>query len=267
MSTYAIGDIQGCYLTLQKLLTQIRFNPAQDRLWLTGDLVNRGPRSLEVLRWAQSLGERLIAVLGNHDLHLLARAEGWAPPKKKDTLEEVLNAPDSKDLIHWLRHRPLLHREAGFLMIHGALDPSWSATEAETLAREAEAFLRGPRAGELLSQLTAPVPPSWDPALRNFSRIQLVVKILTRLRICKADGTLNFDFSDVPEAAPPGYLPWFEVSDRRHADHTVTFGHWAALGLRLQPGVIALDTGCVWGRYLTAYCLESAEVFQEPFGG
>lgn len=264
MSTYAIGDIQGCFLTLQKLLERLAFDPGRDRLWLVGDLVNRGPRSLEVLRWAHDLGDRVVAVLGNHDLHLLARAAGVARPRRRDSLEEVLKAPDREALLDWLRQRPLLHREGELSLVHGGLDPSWSLEEAEGLAREAEGALRGPRCREALALIYSGRPERWESSATGAERLQSILHILTRIRVCHPDGRIDFAFKGEPEAAPQGFLPWYEIPGRKSRGATLVFGHWAALGLRLMPDALALDTGCAWGRELTALRLEDRQVFQEP---
>jgi bis(5'-nucleosyl)-tetraphosphatase (symmetrical) len=244
MPTYAIGDIQGCYRTLQRLLRRIRFDPPGDRLWLVGDLVNRGPASLEVLRWARGLGAAATIVLGNHDLHLISRASGARRLKPRDTFTDVLRARDRAELVDWLGQRPLLHREKDRLLVHAGLLPGWTVTEAEALAREAEAALRQ---GSLGSR-----------------QLRLAVQAFTTLRTCSAAGRPCHGFSGPPDDAPRGCLPWFEVPGRKSADVTVVCGHWSALGLRLQPGLVALDTGCVWGGPLTAVRLEDQAVFQEP---
>jgi len=261
VATYAIGDVQGCFEPLQRLLQRIAFDPDRDRLWLAGDLVNRGPGSLEVLRWARGLGPRLTAVLGNHDLHLLSAALGARPPKPRDTLEPVLSAPDRDELLAWVRGLPLLHREGDRVMVHAGLLPAWSVAEAEELAREAEAAIRGPGLADLLAGL-GDAPSAWSPDLPPAARVRLTIVALTRLRTCTADGVIEPEFSGPPDGAPPGRLPWFEVPGRRSADATVVFGHWAALGLHRAPGVVGLDSGCVWGGALTAVRLEDEAVFQ-----
>jgi bis(5'-nucleosyl)-tetraphosphatase (symmetrical) len=264
VATYAIGDVQGCYRTLQRLLERIHFDANADRLWMVGDLVNRGPRSLEVLRWARSLGERLTVVLGNHDLHLIGRAHGTRPPKRHDTLDEVLAAPDRDELIHWLRRRPLLHREGPFVLVHAGLLPPWTLEEAATLAREVEASLGGPRPKRLLKALAAGEPPAWHEGLDTTDRLRVGVQSFTRLRTCRTDGRVCERFTGPPDDAPEGCLPWFELRDDGATDTTVICGHWATLGLRMRPGLLAIDSGCVWGGTLTAVRLEDEEVFQEP---
>jgi len=263
MSTYAIGDIQGCHRTLRRLLKRIRFDADADRLWLTGDLVNRGPRSLEVLRWAREQGDRVVTVLGNHDLHLIARAFGTRAPKSRDTMDDVLEAPDREELILWLRQRPLLHREGAFVLVHAGLLPSWTLERTEQLAREVETALGGPGAERLLQALLAGRPPAWREDLGPEDRWRVAVQVLTRLRTCREDDRVCEGFSGPPQRAPEGCHPWFELRDDHAAGVTVVCGHWATLGLRIQPGVMALDTGCVWGGFLTAVRLEDGEIFQE----
>jgi len=264
MSTYAIGDIQGCYLTLTRLLEQIAFDPAQDRIWLVGDLVNRGPRSLEVLRWARALGDRLISVLGNHDLYLLARFHGVTGVKKRDTLDEILAAPDRDSLLEWLRHRPLFYREGNLALVHGGLDPAWDIEMAEELAREAEHALSGEKTEETLAALYSGKPDRWNDAFRGNERLRAILHIFTRIRTCRSDGRLNFEFKGPPEASPSGYFPWYAIAGRKGTAAKIHFGHWAALGLRILPEVCGLDSGCVWGRSLSALRLEDGTLFQEP---
>ena len=264
MPTYAIGDIQGCYRTLRRLLKRIRFDDGGDRLWLVGDLVNRGPRSLKVLRWVREQGDRVTTVLGNHDLHLLGRAYETRAPKSRDTLDPVLEAPDRTELIDWLRRRPLLHREGEFVLLHAGLLPSWSLERAAELAREVETILAGPSPGRLLRALVEARPPGWREGLGPEDRWRVTVQALTRLRTCRDDDRVCEGFSGAPEEAPEGCQPWFVRRDDHAAGLTVVCGHWATLGLKLQPGLMALDSGCVWGRELTAVRLEDREVFQEP---
>jgi bis(5'-nucleosyl)-tetraphosphatase (symmetrical) len=264
MSTYAIGDIQGCHLTLERLLERIRFDPNRDRLWLAGDLVNRGPGSLEVLRWVREQGDRVVSVLGNHDLHLLGRVFETRAPKSKDTLDEVLKAPDREELVEWLRRRPFLHREGDHVLVHAGLLPAWTLERAEQLAREVETVLGGPEPERLLEALVAERPRAWREDLDVEDRWRVAVQSFTRLRTCRDDGRVCDGFNGPPERAPEGCHPWFELRNDHSAGVTVLCGHWATLGLRIQPGVAALDTGCVWGGTLTAVRLEDQEVFQEP---
>jgi bis(5'-nucleosyl)-tetraphosphatase (symmetrical) len=267
MATYAIGDIHGCFETLRRLLRRFRFHPSRDRLWLVGDLVNRGPDSLGVLRWAAELGECAVVVLGNHDLHLLARAAGVAERKRRDTLEEVLAARDRDDLLAWLRWRPLLHREGDRVLVHAGLFPTWQAGEAERLAREVEAELRGGGAAGLLAGYSRKSPERWEGELPAADRARVALAGFARLRTLDAAGRMCADFSGPPAEAPPGCRPWFAVPGRRSAGEHVIFGHWAALGLRLTDGYSALDTGCVWGQELTALRLDDGRVFQERARG
>jgi len=267
VATYAIGDIQGCFTTLQRLLERIRFDPAADRLWLAGDLVNRGPRSLEVLRWARGLGSNVVSVLGNHDLHLVGRALGVRSERKRDTLDAVLSAPDRDELVDWVRRRPFVHRENGRLLVHAGLQPSWTAEEAEAIARDLEDRLRGPKGARLLEDMTMRDVPGWPRISGRKQRHALALQTFTLLRTCSADGRLCHDFSGPPDEAPRGCTPWFSVPGRRSADTVVVCGHWAALGLVREKNLLALDTGCVWGGPLSAVRLDDGTVFQEPSAG
>ncbi len=264
MATYAIGDVQGCFRTLHRLLERIRYDPGKDRLWFVGDIVNRGPQSLEVLRWVRAQGERATAVIGNHDLHLLGRAFGTREAKRSDTFEAVLAAPDREDLIEWLRRRPLLHRDGRFVLVHAGLLPAWTLDEALGLAREVETGLSGPEPGRFLQALAAGPTPDWAEDLDWTDRCRVAIRAFTRLRTIRSDGRGCEEFSGPPESAPEGCRPWFELWDHRAAEVTVVIGHWAALGLRIQPGLMALDTGCVYGKMLTAARLDDSEIFQEP---
>jgi bis(5'-nucleosyl)-tetraphosphatase (symmetrical) len=263
VATYAVGDVQGCFLTLQKLLARIPFDPAADTLWLVGDLVNRGPRSLETLRWAKGLGARHRVVLGNHDIHLLACAEGISAKKPRDTLDEVLHAPDRKDLLAWLRERPFLVREREGILVHAGVHPAWTGDDAERLAHEAERALRKDLEGFLVAGQEKP-PKHWDDGLRGDARLSYILAALTRMRIVHPDGRMDLKFKGPPSDAPPGTIPWFRA-ERRTAGELVVFGHWAALGLDLGPTWIATDTGCVWGHALTAVRLDDRKVFAEDF--
>lgn len=267
MATYAVGDVQGCGRTLDRLLALIRFDAARDRLWLVGDLVNRGPRSLDVLRRAKGLGDVATVVLGNHDVHLLVRAEGLAGAKEGDTLDEILAAPDREALLEWLATRPFLHREGDRVLVHAGLHKSWTLGEAEESARHAEALLGGPRRRAFLQTLRQKGAPPADaePAERDtLLSAAATVRILTRIRTCRSNGEPCDSYTGPPEKAPAGCVPWFRVPKRASAEATVVFGHWAALGLVNESRLLALDTGCVWGHALTAVRLEDRAVYQVP---
>jgi bis(5'-nucleosyl)-tetraphosphatase (symmetrical) len=264
MPTYAIGDIQGCFRTLERLLKRIGFEPGRDHLWSVGDLVNRGPESVEVLRWAREMGEHLTVVLGNHDLHLLGRAYGTRSAKRRDTLDGILESPDREELLEWLRRRRLLHREGDFVLVHAGLLPGWTLEVADGLAREVEEILGGTDPRRLLEALAIGRPSPWRAGLGQEDRWRIAVQSFTALRLCRDDGRVCEGYTGPPEGAPDGCHPWFELRDDHAAGLTVVCGHWSALGLRVQPGVLALDTGCVWGGTLTAARLEDGEVFEEP---
>lgn len=246
MATWAIGDIQGCMASLECLLEKIAWRPGHDSLWLVGDLVNRGPRSLDVLRWAKQHERDVIAVLGNHDLHLLACAAGVTTKKKRDTLDDILAAVDRDALCSWLSARPLLVAVPGFVMVHAGIPPSWSLAETQRRARSAELALAGPRRNEILSGLVACAESD-------------TISALTRLRACTPDGALSH-FDGPPNDVPPGTRPWWEY-DHPHMP-TIVHGHWSAAGLAVTERRIGLDTGCVWGRQLTAVRLEDRHVVQ-----
>jgi bis(5'-nucleosyl)-tetraphosphatase (symmetrical) len=264
MATYAIGDVHGCFDTLQALLKRIGFSAGRDRLWMVGDLVNRGPQSLAVLRWAAALGDDLVVVLGNHDLYLMARGAGVVDRKRRDTLDPVLEAPDRDELLAWLRTRPLLHREGDRVLVHAGLFPQWRLERAERLARETERRLRGKDGDRLLRLAMIKRDESWRYGLTAAARARITLAAMARMRALTASGTMCAAFSGPPAELPSGCLPWFEVPGRRSAGALVVFGHWAALGLRLAPGVAAIDTGCVWGQCLTALRLDDGQLFQEP---
>jgi bis(5'-nucleosyl)-tetraphosphatase (symmetrical) len=264
MATYAVGDIQGCFGTFRRLLDRIAFEPSRDRLLLVGDLVNRGPQSVEMLRWVMRNERSVRVVLGNHDLYLISRALGAARKKKRDTLDPVLEARDCDEMIEWLRTRPLVYRENGTLLVHAGLLPSWSADDAVRLAGELEAALQGDDAPDLLETLRDPPGRPWVEKMRGLERLRTLVQIFTQLRTCTHDGVPCLEFSGKPADAPPGCRPWFETPSAREKEVTVVFGHWAALGLYVGPRVIGLDTGGVWGNKLTAIRLKDRMVFQEP---
>ncbi|MBA4262441.1 MAG: bis(5'-nucleosyl)-tetraphosphatase (symmetrical) [Comamonadaceae bacterium] len=252
MATYLIGDVQGCDAPLGQLLDTLGFSPSRDTLFLLGDLVNRGPASLAVLRRLMALEGAAHCLLGNHDLHLLAVAHGVRKPHRSDTVQDILNAPEREALLRWLRHRPLALQTQGWLLVHAGVLPQWDAAQTLALARELERELRGPDWGVLMHNMYGNSPDRWHDGLQGYHRLRVVVNALTRLRFCSADGVMEFDTKDSADAAPEGFMPWFEVPGRRTAGTPVAFGHWSTLGAVQRPDVLALDTGCVWGGCLTA---------------
>jgi bis(5'-nucleosyl)-tetraphosphatase (symmetrical) len=262
MPTYAIGDIQGCFSELQELLVRTGFDASKDRLWLVGDLVNRGPRSLDVLRFVRALGDTAITVLGNHDLHLIALAHGHAKPRADDTLDEILAAPDREELLAWLRARPMLHAEGERVLVHAGLLPQWTVDKAASLAREVEHALRGAEYEHFLAAMYGSWPDRWHDSLLGYDRLRVIVNAMTRLRFCTPEGVMDFHAKGETDAAPTGYLPWFDVPARHSRNATVVCGHWSALGLRVRPDLLALDSGCVWGGKLSAVRLDDGALFQ-----
>jgi bis(5'-nucleosyl)-tetraphosphatase (symmetrical) len=262
MAIYAIGDVQGCFVELERLLKRLHFQAKKDRLWFVGDLVNRGPQSLEVLRFVKGLGDTAVTVLGNHDLHLLSCAQGLRA-KRNDTFDDILRAPDRKELLAWLSSRPFLHHEGDYVMVHAGLAPSWDVATARALAQELTEALHEDPPGLLEKLHAEEAPLRFKPSLRGADRLRAICAILTRMRACDAEGTMS-DFSGPPDEAPRGFRPWFEWPGAYAEEATVVCGHWSALGLRVEPHVVALDTGCVWGRALTAMRLDDGRTFQEP---
>ena len=261
MATYAIGDVQGCLISLQQLLDRLRFDPASDRVWFVGDLVNRGPDSLGVLRLLKNLGPSARIVLGNHDLFLLAVAEGSAELRPKDTIHDVLTAPDRDELLAWLRHQPLHHREGSYFMVHAGVLPQWTITDAVNFAKDVEAVLSSDNYRLFLQRLFHSPIPQWTPSLTGMDRLASITRVLTRIRACSTTGEMS-DFSGTPDKTPAGFFPWFHIPNRRSVDTTIITGHWAALGLRIEDDHLAIDSGCVWGRQLTVVRLEDRKVFQ-----
>ena len=259
MATYAIGDVQGCFDELRALLAQFGFDAERDCLWFVGDLVNRGPKSLEVLRFVRDLGERAVCVLGNHDLHLICVFEGCEKPRAGDTLERVLDAPDARELVDWLRARPLMHVERGHAMVHAGLLPQWTIEKARTLAREVEQALLAPNHREFLAHMYGGAPDRWNEALVGWDRLRVLVNAMTRMRFCTLDGRMNVRAKG--RDAPEGYLPWFETRAERNEPMMVC-GHWSTLGLKLSARLAALDSGCVWGGSLSALRLQDGALFQ-----
>ena len=265
MATYAIGDIQGCYDSLQALLARCAFDPATDRLWLVGDLVNRGPQSLTTLRFIRSLGDAAVTVLGNHDLYLLMVAEGGAKFRgKDDTLQEILDAPDCDELLDWLRHQPLCYTDGEYCMVHAGLLPQWTASRARELSCEVESALQGPNFREFILNLWGSEPAGWSDDLAGWPRLRVIVNAMTRMRFCTLDGIMEFKVKGKLANAPAGHLPWFDLPDRQSRDAVLVTGHWSALGLKVEPNFLALDSGCLWGGHLTAVRLEDRAVFQVP---
>ncbi len=269
MATYVVGDIQGCYRQLQELLEHIDFHPARDRLWSVGDLVNRGPDSLAVLRFFQQLGAHGGAVLGNHDMHLLAVAHGnHKHLKPQDTLDDVLRAPDRVDLLEWLRHQPLLHEEQGIILIHAGLPPQWDKAAAVARAREAEAIVRGPKSAVFMAkEVYGGHPDLWDENMQGWERIRYIISCFTRLRYCAPDGRLRLKKKYAPQEYQDEDVPWFAHPQRLSRDCPMVFGHWATLGFQRQHNIIALDTGCLWGGALTALRLDDSVVYHHPCPG
>ena len=257
MAIYAIGDVQGCYRELQLLLMSLQFDPARDRLWFAGDLVNRGPHSLEVLRFVRDLGAAALTVLGNHDLHLLAAAADPARVKARDTLHPILDAPDRDELLDWLRHRPLLHHDAelGYTLVHAGLPPQWDLPLAQACAREVEEALRGTHT-DYFAHMYGDEPRRWSNDLAGWERLRFITNCLTRLRYCGGDGHLALGHKGAPGSQPAGLVPWFEAPRRRSRNLNILFGHWSTLGAYTAPGIFALDSGCLWGGQLTALRLD-----------
>lgn len=264
MAIYAIGDLQGCYKSFLSLLDLTGFDAANDKLWLVGDIVNRGHDSLSLLRFLRAAGESVKLVLGNHDLHLLMVAEGVTRQRSGDTLQDILNAPDRNELLHWLRHQALLHVEGEYVLVHAGLLPGWSVKQAQQLAREVETELQQENFPAVFSQLYGDEPSSWNENLKGFERLRVIVNAMTRMRVCTLDGRMNFRYKGGEQNIPVNYLPWFKVPDRASQNAVIVCGHWSALGLKIQHNLIALDTGCLWGGSLTAVRLEDRKIFQVP---
>jgi len=256
MAVYAVGDIQGCFNEFEGLLDQINFNPRQDKLWLAGDLVNRGPDSLETLRFLHRLN--VVTVLGNHDLHLLASAHIPEYRKHKDTLEQVMQAPDGSELLDWLRHQPLLHHDTGtgYTLIHAGLPPQWDLDQARHCAAEVEQVLRGNDYVEFFKVMYGNHPAHWSDQLQGWDRLRFITNCLTRLRYCDTNGRLALEEKGPPGSQPRHLKPWFEWTQRKSRDMNILFGHWSTLGAYDEAGIHSLDTGCLWGGTLTAMRLD-----------
>lgn len=264
MPTYAIGDVQGCFIALQKLLKHIQFDPTRDQLWFTGDLVNRGSHSLEVLRFVKGLGNNQKTVLGNHDLHLLACAYQQHPGWKEDTFTDILTAPDREELIDWLRHQALFHydKNLDYALVHAGLAPSWDTQKALALSQEIETVLQGSEIADFLGKMYGDQPDTWSDSLSGWDRLRAITNYFTRVRFCYPDGRLELSDKGPANSPQSHLLPWFRLPDRINEDQRIIFGHWAALGgITHTPKVYSLDTGCVWGFKLTAMRLEDEKRF------
>ena len=267
MATYAIGDIQGCYSQLRKLLDYISFDPPKDRLWLVGDLVNRGPESLETLRYVRGLGDAVRVALGNHDLHLVMQAEAYGKPSKEDTLDKVLTAPDRDELLAWLRSRPLFHQEGDWAMVHAGLLPQWNGSQAKALSDEVSSALTAKSYKKFLANMWGSEPTLWSDDLEGWDRLRVIVNAMTRMRYVKDGDAMEMRAPGnkaPPGFGPPGCVPWFEVPHRASANLSIVCGHWSALGFRDTPNLVALDTGCLWGGLLTAFRLDDRRAFCLP---
>lgn len=258
MVQYLLGDLQGCASALERLLAEIGFSPSRDRLYVLGDLVNRGPDSLAVLRRLRDLGEAATCVLGNHDWHLLAVAAGVRPKHRNDTLDAILDAPDREAWLEWLRQRRMAVHEQGWLMLHAGVVPQWDLAATLTLAGELERQLRSSPPREFLTAMFGNEPLRWSESLTGAERLRFTLNTLTRIRFVSADGTLEFGSKDGADTAPAGFTPWFDAPGRQTAATPVAFGHWSTLGLLDRPNLLGLDTGCVWGGKLSAARIDGA---------
>ena len=262
MAHYAIGDLQGCYDELQALLAKIGFNRGTDTLWLTGDIVNRGPKSLETLQFCIQNDDHVQIVLGNHDLHLLATAYRCGKIKSSDTIASILVHPNSNKMLDWLRAQPLLVHNERYAMVHAGLMPQWDITTAKSLAREVEAELQSPRAQSYFANMYGNKPTTWSPQLTGYNRLRLITNAFTRMRALTLDNKIDYDFKAPLTEMPSTLRAWFEAPNRQYLSHTIVFGHWSALGYLNLNNVIGLDTGALWGGQLTAINLDNQEVTQ-----
>ena len=271
MSTYAIGDIQGCYSELQNLLNEINFDERRDELWFAGDLVNKGPKSLQTLRFIKTLGVNAKITLGNHDLHLLAVAKNIRPLSKKDTIQEILTADDVKELVDWLKSRPLLITDdnLNFTMVHAGLPPQWSLENAKEFAKECELILQSEKINKLLVEMYGDTPNIWSDSLQDYAKQRLIINCFTRIRFCNSDGMLDFDAKVAPGKQNTSLIPWYSLPNRKTKDNKIIFGHWSTVHIGneknfKQYNVYPIDTGCLWGGRLTAMRLEDEKVFSVP---
>lgn len=262
MTNYVVGDLQGFLDPLLTLLDQLEFAPSLDRLWSVGDVVNRGPDSLETLRYLKSLGDRFHMTLGNHDLHLLAIAQGVRPPNRKDTLDDILNAPDRDELLHWLQHQSIMLSAGPYTLVHAGIPPQWSLEEAFNHAHEVEAILRGEQAGEFFNAMYGNTPDIWHPDLQGPERWRVITNYFTRMRFCTAEGQLELETKSAPDKPPAGFAAWYSHGNRKTRLDNIVFGHWAALEGKLKgPYLYPLDTGYIWGGRLRIMALETGEYF------
>lgn len=267
MAVYAIGDVQGCFFSLQRLIDSIQFDPSTDQIWFAGDLVNRGPDSLSTLRFVKSLGASAVSVLGNHDLHLIASAYSRGKSRSRDTIQSILDAPDCIELIDWLRYRPLFHVKQLYCLVHAGLAPQWTIAEARSYAREVESVLQSDQISGFLEHMYGNEPDTWNPNLEGWDRLRFIANVFTRIRYCTPEGALQMKAKHSPAHNTDQIIPWFEMENRQSKSATIVFGHWSTLGLQLNQSILSLDTGCAWGGYLTAVRLDNArEVFQVRCG-
>lgn len=265
MSTYAVGDIQGCYDPLMRVLDKARFDPQKDRLWVTGDIINRGPKSLKCLQFIHRLGDSATTVLGNHDLHFLAVAYGVKRAKRGDTFEEILNASDCEELVYWLRHQKLVHwdEHLDFCMVHAGIPPQWSLKQTLILASEVERVLQSNHFHSFFLEMYGNEPDLWKQDVEGLTRLRVITNYLTRMRFCSAEGQLDLENKLGPDTANEGFAPWFSHSHRKTRNIPILFGHWASLkGQVTTNNVFALDTGCVWGDKLSMMRLEDRKMYQ-----
>ena len=258
MATYVIGDVQGCFDELQELVRYINFNSRKDQLWFVGDLVNRGPKSLQTLRWIKSLGNSAVTVLGNHDLHLLAAYAGAKDIRTTSSLYNVLQAKDIEKLISWLRQQSLLryNKTLQFAMVHGGLAPQWSIKEALNYSQEVGKVLKSKKYKDFLFNMYGDQPKQWDGRLKGWNRLRTITNFMTRLRYCNNKGEMSFTDKGPPGTQSRGMKPWYEIPSRKSQDTTIVFGHWSTLGYKHENNIISTDTGCLWGGQLTAIKME-----------
>ena len=268
MSTYAIGDIQGCYTELQNLLNEINFNEKNDQLWFAGDLVNRGPKSLQTLRFIKSLGVSAKIVLGNHDLHLIAASKNIRPISNKDTIKEILTADDADELINWLKSRPLLltDTDLGFTMVHAGIAPQWSLDAAKNFAKECESILQNEKIDDFLMHMYGDTPNIWSDSIEGYARQRFIINCFTRIRFCTINGTLDLDVKVAPGSQKKSLIPWYALPNRKTIDNKIIFGHWSTIHLGVENNfkkynVYPVDTGCLWGGQLTAMRLDDEKIF------